>query len=480
MKNLKRKLLCIVCALTLCLTQIVPVMADDENPLAGAKTLGTSGSVSGTITDENKVDYYRYTVPANSSVKLEVSITTNMYGMTVDLYNSEGTETDSNFFRDLTQAPIKITFYLNPGTYFIKLDSAYWEGGEYTMKFTSTSLNNADLSFDDTLASAHKIPMSADITGLLSEDSEDKIDIYRLDVSTPSSFKYDFKYYMYRISFTLLDSEGNEIDSRYYGSWNDNLKMGTDSFEYYLDCGTYYIMLSEVYGDDGKYTFKQVSSTVVSDEKEPNDSIEQAQNVQLNEKISGMLATGDYTDFYKIKVPAKCNITFNVPSNFEDMILYIYDEEGNEVKRAYSSWNKNSKKSALKVIYKISAGTYYVQLKKDWDKGPSGTYTFTASKTKAPSKVKITKTKRSKKDWRGYRDIYLKWAKSTNAEGYQIYVASNSKFRNADKYTTDKRTYTTWSYKTGKTYYVKIRGYRQNSDGEYIYGKFSAVKKIKL
>lgn len=480
MKKLIRKLICLVCAMILCMTQMIPVMAADTNPLASAKSLGTSGTVSGILTEENEAEYYKYIVPANTSVELNLTLTSYMDGIKVKIYNAGGNETNSDYFTadsSTKQTTENLTYYLNPGTYYIGLNRGYCDGGKYTVKFSTTELYNTDTTYDDTIASAHLIPLSTRVTGILSTETEDEIDIYRLDVIKPGIIEYDLKFYMERLRFKLLDGQGNQILSDYY-VWNNNLKMGTENFSFALEKGVYYIAVERTYSN-GKYIFDQRYTDVGSTEQESNDSLEQAQTIALEEKVTGILASGDDTDFFKINIPTKRNVTFNVPSKFSNLQMYIYDAEGNQIKSDYSDWNSNTNKGTLKETYKLAAGNYYIQLRK-YLSSDRGTYNLTVSTTKSPTKGKIITIKRTKKNWAGNRAIYLKWAKSTNAEGYQIYVASNSKFRNADKYTTDKRTYTTWSYKSGKTYYVKIRGYRKNSDGEYIYGKFSAVKKIKL
>lgn len=481
MSRWMKKTIGLLCMLALCMTMAVPAWAAEGSVLAGAMPLGDSGTVRGTLTDENKVDYYRYTVPAGSSVELSIKYTTSMRYSIVSFLDADGNEYDYVYVSnqsDTGQKTENFSVLLNPGTYYIEIKRDLGSSAEYSMRYTTEALYNTDTIFDDSLASAHVLPLTTKVTGVLSKFCGDKLDVYKLNVSKAGVFKYDLKFYMDRLNMKLLDKDGNEIKSWYF-SWDSNLKMGTEAFEIPLEPGTYYLEFLREY-QDGKYVFDQTYTDIGSTEKEPNDLLEQAQSITLGEKVTGMLAMGKDTDFFKISIPTKRNVTFSVPSKFDDLTMYLYDAEGNQLKYASTSWNSNTKKGTLKRIYKLSAGTYYIQLKKYWSNGDSGTYTLTASTTKAPTKTKITTIKRTKKNLWNDRGIYLKWNKSSNAEGYQIYVATNSKFKSADKYTTDKRTYTTWSYKTGKTYYVKVRGYRKNSDGEYIYGSFSAVKKVKL
>ena len=477
MKLAMRKMLCFACVLCLCFTLAVPTWAADGNPLAGAGSMGTSGTVQGTITDDNKADYYKYTVAAGSSVELKIKFTSNLDAVKLQVLDADGDVQDYSYISkdsDTNQKTENVTVYLNPGNYYIGIFRDFWSEGNYTMSFTTQLLNNTDTTYDDTVAIAHQLPLTTKVDGILSNFCGDKIDIYKLNVTKPGVMKYNFKFYMEDVHFILLDADGNEIKTWYFG-WNDNLKMGTEAFEIPLESGTYYVEVLRD-GYDGKYTFDQSYTDIGSTEKEPNDSLETAQVLPLGQKAIGLIAMGKDTDFYKITVPTKRNLTFTVPSKVNSLKLYVYNADGEEVKYAYSDWNDNTKRGTLKEIYKLPAGTYYVQV----DSSYEGTYTLTASTTKAPAQSKITTIKRTKKDWFGNRSIYLKYNKSTNAEGYQIYVAKNSKFTGASKYTSDKRTATVGSFAVGKTYYVKVCGYSKNSDGEYIYGKFSAVKKVRL
>lgn len=476
MERMMKKLVCFVCAFCLCLATAVPTWADDGNPLAGATSIGTSGTVKGTINQDNENDYYKYVVSGNSSVELKVTFTSHIYRVNLKIFDAGGNETASSYIYandDTNQITEKYTYYLNPGTYYIGVCRAY-DDGNYSLSFNTAALNNTDVTFDDTVASAHSIPLNTKVSGIVSEASNDEIDIYKLDVTKPGMMKYNFKFYMRTIYFKLLDAEGNEIED-WYCEWNDNLRMGTESIEFPLETGTYYIEILRTYYD-GKYSFDQAYKDIGSTEKEPNNTLEQAQPLKLGEKVTGMIAIGDDTDFYKISVPTKRNITFTVPSKIKNSKIYIYNADGEEVNRAYTDWNDNTKKGTLKEIYKLPAGIYYVQMVSDYY---NGTYTLTASTTKAPTQGKITTIKRTKKDWFGNRSIYLKLGKSSYAEGYQIYVARNSKLKGASKYVSEGRTFTVGPLGKG-AYYVKVRGYSKNSDGEYIYGKFSKVRSIRL
>lgn len=69
-----------------------------------------------------------------------------------------------------------------------------------------------------------------------------------------------------------------------------------------------------------------------------------------------------------------------------------------------------------------------------------------------------------------------------DADGYQVSVSKKNNFANAKKKTL-KMYYDSISIKglsKGKTYYVRIRSFVKDSNGNKIYGKWSSVKKVKI
>ena len=93
---------------------------------------------------------------------------------------------------------------------------------------------------------------------------------------------------------------------------------------------------------------------------------------------------------------------------------------------------------------------------------------------KKPAKVKIKSAKNSKK-----KTIVVKYKKATNAKGYQVWYATNKKFKKAKKKFTTKLTYKIKKLKKKKTYYIKVRAYNLNGKTK-VYGSFSKVKKVKV
>ena len=83
--------------------------------------------------------------------------------------------------------------------------------------------------------------------------------------------------------------------------------------------------------------------------------------------------------------------------------------------------------------------------------------------------------------------IYISYSAVSGAVGYQIQYSTNSSMSGAKsmnasvtkgyfKNAKGKKA----TFKKGKTYYVRVRAYAKNSDGDKVYGKWSAKKKVTI
>ena len=107
-----------------------------------------------------------------------------------------------------------------------------------------------------------------------------------------------------------------------------------------------------------------------------------------------------------------------------------------------------------------------------------GTTAQTKSKAvKAPARPKITKVKASKKA------LTVKWKKVKTASGYRVQIARDKKFKKGRKTKTIRKIpgkgLRFKKLKSKKKYFVRVQAYRIVK-GKTVYGKWSAVKKVKV
>lgn len=100
------------------------------------------------------------------------------------------------------------------------------------------------------------------------------------------------------------------------------------------------------------------------------------------------------------------------------------------------------------------------------------------------SKVTVKKNSIKSVSNKSGKKLYVKFSKISGVAGYQIQYSTSKKFKKkGTKYvypSKKKSTYTIKKLKKGKTYYVRIRGYKKDSTGEKVYGKWSSKKTIKI
>lgn len=95
-------------------------------------------------------------------------------------------------------------------------------------------------------------------------------------------------------------------------------------------------------------------------------------------------------------------------------------------------------------------------------------------------KIKVGKAQISSlKNSTGQKAV-VKYKKVAGADGYEILYSLKKNMKSAEKTTVKKTSATLKKLKKGKTYYVKMRAYRTDSAGKKVYGKYSAVKQVKI
>jgi len=108
---------------------------------------------------------------------------------------------------------------------------------------------------------------------------------------------------------------------------------------------------------------------------------------------------------------------------------------------------------------------------------PKADKTYYAQWTKVLKPDKVKSVKATNQTGKKAKITYKKVSK---AKGYQITYSTSSSFKNAKKVTTTSTSKVLKDLKKGKTYYVKVRAYKQDSAKNNIYGYYSSVVKVKI
>ena len=141
--------------------------------------------------------------------------------------------------------------------------------------------------------------------------------------------------------------------------------------------------------------------------------------------------------------------------------LTVYANEKKLSAKNYAVKYKNNKNTGIATIIVTGKGSYAA-----W----KGTATFNI----IPKKTAFSKVQSKKAG-----TAVLKWKKLKQVNGYEVQFSTDKKFRTFDTVKTGKVSVTLKKLISGKTYYVRVRGYR-NVKGGRIYGAWSKVKKVKI
>ena len=97
-----------------------------------------------------------------------------------------------------------------------------------------------------------------------------------------------------------------------------------------------------------------------------------------------------------------------------------------------------------------------------------------STNVKAPAKVTGVKVKNKAK-----KSVKVSWKALSAARGYEILYADNVQFKKYKYIYLQQSKHSISKLKKGKVYYIKVRAYKKNGDA-LVYGKWSAVKKVKI
>ncbi len=365
----------------------------------------------------------------------------------------------------------------------------------------------------DTTATAKDYALGTTTTGYFS--ANDKIDFLRVDV--PQSGKINFTAEGTK-SYTIYIYSSNKLNNSLdYCNVYNNSNLGkayNDSYSIYLVSGTYYFKV-DGYSNNSytiSTTFTPANESFAESLDVNNDIIGNANPIALDTAYNGMLGSNDEVDFYLFTVPTGTQ-TINISAD-NKIAFSVYSTNGNRLAGEwYADMNDSTGRADRSESVSLDAGTYCLKITRYNDacfysfsiNSPhqhAYNYSYTVAPTyttkgydiyacscgdsyatnythvKKLGKVKLNSVSSMKKK----HSIIAKWNKKSHASGYQIYYSRNKNFKKtvAKVLVSGGKTtsYKGKNFTKGKTYYVKVRAYK-NVDGKRVYGKWSDVKRVK-
>lgn len=216
----------------------------------------------------------------------------------------------------------------------------------------------------DTLGTATSISNGSTVSGNINSTNEK--DYYKYTVSPNSSveFKIKISSYMKWVYVKLYDSNGREISSE-NPLWNSNIQQVTEEYIYYLNPGVYYIGIIQDGSYNGNYSLSVSALNANNLDITPDDIIAQAHNVFPNSSFTGVLATTEESDVYRIDVPYAGIIDCQFSAYMKWIYLKLLDKDGNQILSYNPQWDSNIGYSVNDYRFYLEKGTYYIQIYKD-------------------------------------------------------------------------------------------------------------------
>lgn len=198
---------------------------------------------------------------------------------------------------------------------------------------------------------------------------------------------------------------------------------------------------------DSTFTIAKVDESQDNNQNTENNTQQQTAGTQKTD-ISNASVSGKTTKVYKGK-----SLQPNYTVTTADGRTLVKGKD-------YTITYKNNKKVGVATAVITGTGNY------------SGTKEINF--TIVPKKVKIKKTASSKA---GARVTFTK--SKGGVTGYQVTYSLNKKFKTKKSVKVKKTSAVLKKLRSGRTYYVKVRAFKK-VNGTRIYGKYSAVKKVRV
>lgn len=285
---------------------------------------------------------------------------------TIELYDGNDM-TDSIISYDLNLSSSKQVsrpLFLPTGVYYIQVSAKKYEDVDYNLTFQAEEEGHSERENNNSAETANQMELNQAYSASLFEKTDE--DWFVFTVDTPGRIRLDLsteknttKHSQYTAKL-IEPSEGRVLSQYEF----PNLQDDTEPGNLYLDVGNYYI---QVYKGSGwtaaEYQIEVDYSEVPDAEREMNNTIENATNIQLNRKIAASFSSEEDVDYYSFDIEEDViiqpKLSFRtLETSHKAYVLTLY---GNN--RELYSANINGKESdKILVPFLLPKGTYYLKI----------------------------------------------------------------------------------------------------------------------
>ena len=496
-----KKLAITITCLALLLLLIFSVSAASGSDFSDAISINTNQTYSGNISDEDDMDFYKFSLPSPGKVNLFFSHK-NLFDdseyWVATIYDSKAHYVSNYSLRGTDTSITSYSIGLDAGTYYFRVvggdysvysECSYcYDTTTYSFAINYTASNfweeeNSNESFED----AKSIVLNKSYSGSIFQNTD--VDFFKFTLSSPGQINISFSHknlfddseYWFA---TIFDSKTHYV-SKYSLRGTDT---SITSYSIGLDAGTYYFRV--VGGDYSSYsecsycfnncTYSFTINYIASnfwEEENNNESFENAKSIVLNNNYFGSIFQDTDVDFFKI--------TIKTPSTFKFSLSH------NNLKTEEEYWVVNLYNAATKSLSNISVpgndtgsatvalseGTYYIRITGgDYSNYSEQSYCYNRSiyTLRIEESVEVATPSALKVSTRSTTSLMLSWNAVSGAKGYVVYSYNINTGKYKKLAATSTNSFTVNGLKAGTIHRYAVRAYKTANKKNY-YSEYSAV-----
>jgi len=229
----------------------------------------------------------------------------------------------------------------------------------YTLRATAETITTDDREPNNGTLEAQVLPFQKTVRGMLS--AQDEKDIYQLNVPKSGKLSLAIDTYLRgNATSSLTDSLNENVFSSYLVS--EEKSPGKFRRSVYVEAGTYFLILSRTSTQTGRYQVQAAMQPVTTNEQEPNDGVLEATRLLFAQDYSGLLTWQDHHDYYRVTLPKKSQVTFDVTTMIDPSMTIEWTDPMNK-SLYYRSLSGNEKTPGRwKDSLELPKGTYYFRI----------------------------------------------------------------------------------------------------------------------
>lgn len=451
----------------------------------------------GTLETADTAHYYSFTVDKQGYFNINFSVeditADTKDGWKVELYN-EGTG-QCIYSKVLTSNTVLPTYNFKKGTkLYLSVSGEYFiytsdvpVGQRYSVNIKTVEDKSWEQEGNDTADTSTPVVAGKTYNGNLYWYND--VDYYKYKVDHFGYFNIDFS--VADVTVDAMDGWKVELYNAATGKCiysnmlttnatlpSFNFKKGTEL--YIAISEDYFIYTNEVpVWQQYSINIKTVEDksweqeSLISSDESWSSRSKSATSISLGKKYNGNMCVADDNDLYKFSIDKNGYVTVkfdpdDVEANTgEGYVVNILTKTGTKV-------SENVVKSVANIKTYLKKGTYYIEISRRSSYSPLlKRYIVSAThKAKMPAQVSSIKKK----------GTIVSWKKISDADGYEICYATNKNFKKATKISLEKsdtNSYELYGLQERKTYYVRVRAYKNAGAYTKVYGEWSSTVKVK-